>query len=418
MKINNITREAKKLFNNKGIKNLSMKALVKGCFFLFNLHIINTFSISEIANFAIFYTSARFLSFFGVDSMHIMHFSKVRDIYLEKNENIDVIDQIKTHLFVSHLLLLIISFFIFDDIEILISANIVAFVFSAIRLLTDFSRVNNTIRASIIIEDLLFTFGYILLSVLFLYSFGDIVFSVTLAISICGLFVISYALYHFKKHLNINFLSFEKFNFSILKFWFFNKFTLLRGITVFVLYLSRQFGDYYYGERMVAETHLLLIFFNIFTLISISIIGAFQNEIVLQKDAVFNRKVFLKIYKKITLPVLYFVLSFAALLIFFSKEVLLIIAPKYAHLKTQFIYMVLLVILYFIVNPIFYFFYMNNKIINFKSFIIQGYLFLIIVVVSGMVIENYWIWFFAIISPIVIIPTLVSINSLINLKKG
>ncbi len=417
MKINNVIKLTKKLFSNKGIKNLSIKALVKGCFFLFNLYIINTFSISEIASFAIFYTSARFLSFFGVDSMHIMCFSEIRDIHLGKGENKEVIDQIKTHLFVSHLLLLIISFFIFDDIEIIISTNIVAFVFSAIRLLTDFSRINNSIRASITIEDIFFTFGYILLSIVFLYSFGNIVFSVTLAVSICGLFVISYALFYFKKHLNINFFSFGKFNFTISRFWFFNKFTLLRGITVFILYLSRQFGDYYYGEKMVAETHLLIIFINVFTLISISVIGAFQNEIVLQKDAVFNRKVFLKVYKKITIPVIYFVFSLATLLIFFSKEVLLIIAPKYVHLKTQFVYMILLVFLYFIVNPIFYFFYMNNKINNFKVFIILGYIYLIIVVVSGMVIENYWIWFFAIFSPIVIIPTIVSINGLINLKK-
>jgi hypothetical protein len=243
------------------------------------------------------------------------------------------------------------------------------------------------------------------------------VFSVTLAISICGLFVIGYALYYFKKYLNVNFFSFWKFNFGISRFWFFNKFTLLRGITVFVLYLSRQFGDYYYGEKMVAETQLLIIFINVFTLISNSIIGAFQNEIVLQKDEVFNRKIFLKVYKKLTIPILYFVFSLGLLLIFFSKEALLIIAPKYAYLETQFVYMILLVLLYFIVNPIFYFFYMNKRINNFKSFIIQGYLFLIIVVVSGMVIENYWVWFFAIISPLVIIPTLVSINSLISLKK-
>lgn len=417
MNINNITKSIKNLFNNKGIKNLSMKMLVRGCFFLFNLYIINTFSITEIANFAIFYTSVRFLSFFGVDSMHITCFSEIRDIYLEKKENKEVIDQIKTHLFVSHLLLLIISFFIFDEIKIIISVNIAAFVFSVIRLLTDFSRINNTIRASIIIEDLLFTLGYILLSMVFIYSFGDIVFSVTLAMSICGLLVISYALLHLKKHLNVNFFYFGKFNFSISRFWFFNKFTLIRGITVFVLYLSRQFGNYFYGEKMVAETHLLIIFINVFTLVSVSIIGAFQNEIVLQKDIVFNRKTFLKVYKKLTIPVLYFVFLLGIVLISFSEKVLLIIAPKYVYLKTQFVYMILLVLLYFVVNPVFYFFYMNKKIKNFKSFIIQGYLFLIIVVVSGTVIENYWIWFYAIISPIVIIPTLVAVNGLIYLKK-
>lgn len=406
-----------KLFKNKGIQNLTVKALIKGCFFLFNIYIINNLDVYQIADFAIFYASARFLSFFGVDSMHITFFSKVRNIHLQKKHNKEVVDQIKTHLFVSHLLLLVISFLTFDDTKIIISTNVVALIFSLIRLLTDFSRVDNTIRTSILIEDLFFTFGYILLSIVLLYYGNDIVFSVALAITSCGLLVVGRALFYFKRELNINFFSFSKFNFSILKFWFFNKFTLLRGITVFVLYLCRQFGQYYYGDKMVAETHLLLTFFTVFTLISVSIIGAFQNEIVLEKGAVFNLAVFKKIYKKIMFPIIYFVILFGIAIILFSRQILLIIAPKYEYLQLQFVVTILLVLLYFIVNPIFYFFYMNQRVNNFKRIIIFGYIFLIIIVFSGTMIENYWIWFFAIISPIIFIPVLVSISSLIKLRK-
>lgn len=417
MKISRVKKLTKSLYNNKGIKNLSMKALAKGCFFLFNLYIINTFSVSDVASFSIFYTTARFLSFFGVDSMHITYFSEVRDIHLRTNENKDVIDRIISHLFVSHLLLLVISFFIFDEIGIVIAVNVVAFAFSAIRLFADFSRVNNTIKASIIIEDVFFTFGFIFLSVAFMRFFNDPIFSLALAVSICGLLTIIYALIHFRKHLNVNFFSFKKFNFSISRFWFLNKFTLLKGITVFVLYLSRQFGDFYYGDKMVAETHLLIIFINVFMLISNSIIGAFQNEIVLHKDMVLNRKTFLKVYKKLTIPILYFVFLLGFILIVFSEKILLLIAPDFAYLETQFICMIILVLLYFIINPIFYFFYMNKEIRNFKNFIILGYFILIAVVLSGLIVENYWIWFFSIISILVIIPLLVSITSLIHLKK-
>ncbi|MHA7059244.1 hypothetical protein ACWGOQ_0018605 [Aquimarina sp. M1] len=417
MRVNKVAELTGKLLNNKGIKNLSMKALVKGVFFLFNLYIINTFPIPEVASFSIFYTTARFLSFFGVDSMHITRFSEIRDVHLTGKDDTNVVDKIKTHLFVSHLLLLVLSFFIFDDVEIIISANIVAFVFSAIRLFADFSRVNNTIWMSIIIEDLLFTLGFIFLSVVFLSFFDNIIYSITLAAGICGSIAIGYALFHFEKNLRVNFFSLGKFDFSISRFWFFNKFTLLKGITVFVLYLSRQFGDYYYGEKMVAETHLLIIFINVFTLVSNSIIGAFQNEIVLRAEDHLDRRVFLKAFKKLTIPILYFVFLLGILLIVFSKEILLIIAPNYAYLEIQFICMIILVFLYFVVNPIFYFFYMNKRVNNLKSVIVLGYLLLIIVVLSGMVLENYWIWFFSIISIIVIIPIMVSINNLKHLKK-
>lgn len=417
MTIDKIITLFNKLLKNKGIQNLSMKALVKGSFFLFNLYIINTLPIGEVASFALFYTTARFFSFFGTDSMHITRFAEIREIHLGSEEHIEVIDNIKTHLFVSHTLLLILSLFIFDETLIIISVNIVALALSAIRLLADYSKVNNKIWKSIIIEDLLFTIGFIVLSVIFLQFFNDIIISVALAVSICAFFTIAYALQYFKKKLHINFLKLGKFNFDIKRFWFFNKFTLIKGITVFVLYLSRQFGDYYYGEKMVAETHLLIIFINVFTLISTSIVAAFQNEIVLQKDEVLDRKKFLKIYKKLTTPIMYFVFLFGGLLMIFSEEFLSILAPNFSYLKTQFVYTILLVLLYFMVNPIFYFFYMNKRVSNFNNFIIIGYVILIAVVASGYVIENYWIWFFALISILILIPVQVAISGLINLKK-
>jgi hypothetical protein len=417
MNFNKAKQSLVRLSNNKGIQNLSMKALIKGSFFIFNLYIINTLPIGEIANFALFFTSARFLSFFGSDSMHITHFAEIRDMHLELKLNNDVIDKIKTHLFVSHGLLFLISIVIFNEVKFIVCVNIVAIALTAIRLLADYSRINNTIWKSILIEDLFFTLGFIFFSVVFMQYFDDVILSVTLAVSICGTFTIVYSLLYFKRQLGINFLSLGKFKFNLSKFWFFNKFTLLKGITVFVLYLSRQFGDYYYGEKMVAETHLLIIFINVFTLVSTSIIGAFQNEIVLHNDEVLNRKKFLEIYKKLTLPILYFVFLFGALLMIFAEDFLLLIAPNFAYLKQQFIYTILLVLLYFIVNPIFYFFYMNKRVNNFRSFIITDYLILIAVVISGLVIENYWTWFFALISILIFIPVQVAISGLINLKK-
>ena len=406
-----------KLYKNKGIQNLSMKSLVKGSFFLFNLYIINSLSISEVANFALFYTTARFFSFFGTDSMHITYFAEIREMHLGIKENKDILDRIKTHLLVSHLLLFGLSIFIFSDFKWIISVNIVALALSAIRLLSDFSRVNNKIWMSIIIEDVLFTLGFIFFSVIFIRFFDSIVFSVTLAISICGLLTILYALSYFKKHLGINFLTLGKFDFDISRFWFLNRYTIIKGITVFVLYLSRQFGNHFYGEKMVAETQLLIIFINIFTLISTSIVAAFQNEIVLHGNEVLDKKKFLSTYKKLTIPILYFVFVICGLLMVFPREFLLMVAPRFAYLEIQFTFAILLVLLYFLVNPIFYFFYMNKRVSNFNSIIIIDYILLIIIVISGSIIENYWIWFFALISILVLNPLQVAINGLINLKK-
>jgi len=101
------------LYKNKGIQNLSMKALVKGSFFLFNLYIINSLPIAEVARFALFYTTARFFSFFGTDSMHITRFAEIREIHLGLIEDSEIIDNIKTHFFISHALLFILSLLIF-----------------------------------------------------------------------------------------------------------------------------------------------------------------------------------------------------------------------------------------------------------------------------------------------------------------
>lgn len=405
------------LYKNKGIQNLSMKALVKGSFFLFNLYIINNLPIAEVARFALFYTTARFFSFFGTDSMHITRFAEIREIHLGLIEDSEIIDNIKTHFFISHALLFILSLLIFQETLTVISVNLVAVALSAIRLLADYSKVNNKIWKSIIIEDLIFTIGFIFLSVVFIQFFEDVIVSITLAISICAVFSITYALYYFKKKLYVDFLKFGKFNFDLKRFWFSNKFTLLKGVTVFVLYLSRQFGDFYYGEQMVAETHLMLIFINVFMLISTSIVAGFQNEIVLKKDEAVTTKLFIKVYKKLTFPIIYFVLLICGLLIVFAEEFLLIITPNFSYLKSQFIYTILLVLLYFIVNPIFYFFYMNKRVSNFNSFIALGYITLMAVVASGYIIENYWIWFFSLISVLVLIPIQVAISGIINLKK-
>ena len=185
------------LYKNKGIQNLSMKALVKSSFFLFNLYIINNLPIAEVARFALFYTTARFFSFFGTDSMHITRFAEIREI-----------DNIKTHFFISHALLFILSLLIFQETLTVISVNLVAVALSAIRLLADYSKVNNKIWKSIIIEDLIFTIGFIFLSVVFIQFFEDVIVSITLAISICAVFSITYALYYFKKKLYVDFLKF------------------------------------------------------------------------------------------------------------------------------------------------------------------------------------------------------------------
>jgi hypothetical protein len=60
---------------------------------------------------------------------------------------------------------------------------------------------------------------------------------------------------------------------------------------------------------------------------------------------------------------------------------------------------------------------MNKRVSNFNSFIALGYITLMAVVASGYIIENYWIWFFSLISVLILIPIQVAISGIINLKK-
>src|SRR5690606_4676709 len=202
-----------------------------------------------------------------------------------------------------------------------------------IRLLADFSRSDKSVFGSILIEDIAFTLVFILISIVTIKK-ADPIIVITISIVIAGLIGGLSSIFVFKKKFSINKkqiygtklkLSFSQFKTDL-------GFSVIKGPTVFLMYAVRFFGFKFFGENMVAETHILIQLYNIFNLMSISIISGFQALIVLGEGTKLNLKKVSSLFKSIQFPSIY--VSFGVLLVMFvySQEILQIIAPNFSYL--------------------------------------------------------------------------------------
>ena len=406
-----------KLFN-PGTINLASKLGSKGAFLVFNFYLINVLSVEDLAKFALFWATLRILTFFGVNSMNITRFNEVREQLLGNQPQNGLFVEILFSVLINHVVLYLITLLLFQDFALISMANIAALAFSLIRLLADYSRFDGKVSGSIWIEDVFFTINFIALSLVFMVLMEPKA-AVTLAIVISGVCGILCSFVVFRKKLAASGTRFQLM-YALPKardILFNTEFTILKGFTDFTMYAFRYFGMLFYGSQMVAETHILIQQYNIFSLVSISIISGFQSKIVLTEDQKITKNWLISTYKTIQNPTL-FVAALVLLLIFvFAKEVLMLIAPEFSYLVFELRMTLFLITLFFLFNPLFYLFFMNKRVVYRRRITLALYVVLAVMVSLGELIENWRIWFFSLLGLLVMFPFIFSVFNLFSLKN-
>lgn len=406
-----------KLFN-PGTINLVSKLGSKGAFLVFNFYLINVLSVEDLAKFALFWATLRILTFFGVNSMNITRFNEVREQLLGNQPQNGLFVEILISVLINHVVLYIITLLLFQDFALISMANIAALAFSLIRLLADFSRFDGKVSGSIWIEDVFFTINFIALSLVFM-ALMEPKAALTLAIVISGVCGILCSIIVFRKKLAASGTQFQlKYALPKARGILFNtEFTILKGFTDFTMYAFRYFGMLFYGSQMVAETHILIQQYNIFSLVSISIISGFQSKIVLTEDQKITKNWLISTYKTIQNPTLFLAALVLLMIFVFAKEVLLLIAPEFSYLVFELRMTLFLITLFFLFNPLFYLFFMNKRVVYRRRITLALYVVLAVMVSLGELIENWRIWFFSLLALLVMFPFIFSVFNLFSLKN-
>lgn len=409
-----------KLMNNlfnPGTINLGSKLGAKGAFFIFSFYLINVLSVEDLARYALFYATLRILTFFGVNSTNITRFDELRAQFTGEQTQTGLVGELLMSVVINHVALYLITLPFFPDVTLITLANIAALVFSVIRLLADFSRFDGKVSGSIWIEDVCFTLVFILLSV-FLLTRIEALQAVTAAIVIAGFCGTLCGILVFRKKMQAYGvrLKREKPRLNFRDFLLNTEFSILKGLTVFTMYAFRFFGMRFYGDQMVAETHVLLQQFNMFSLVSISIISGFQSKIVRKAEEIIDRPWLKSTYKTVQFPTL--CLSLAGLFVFFifAENVLKLIAPEFAYLVPELRITIGVIALFLIFNPLFYLFFMNKKVAYRRRVTVVLYAMLGLMISLGNFIENWRIWFFGLLGLLVLFPLVFSVISLMNLR--
>ena len=155
------------------------------------------------------------------------------------------------------------------------------------------------------------------------------------------------------------------------------------------MYAFRFFGLKFYGEQMVAETHILLQQFNMFSLVSISIVSGFQSRIVLAAKQELNKKWIWSTYRKIQTPTIYLAFLVLASILLFTKDLLGLIAPQYDYLVLELRITCVFIAFFLLFNPLFYLFFMNKRVAYRRRVTLALYIVLGFFISMGMFIETW-----------------------------
>ena len=264
-------------------------------------------SINHFAEFAIFWTSLRMFTFYGSNNLYIVYFNKVREYLIDKKEWPRIVSSniIITILFFSSLITLV-SLLLFDDSLFIIPLIVCVICFIIIRYVAEFAKADNNLFLSIFIDDVLFYilfFIFCLVSLSYTSDIYAVIYSLLFASFItafCGILM-----FIRKFRIKINSLAISYSDFSMSDFKLGINYTFLRGNEVLSNFAVRYLGQIYFGDIFVGYAHIMYQFYNIFSLLTMSVISGFQSKITIKNSQDFSRKFIKQSYIKIvktTLP--------------------------------------------------------------------------------------------------------------------
>ncbi len=358
-----------KVAKNQGLINLFGKSTGRMFFMGLLAYLAYILPIEEFASFAIFWSALRMFTFYGGNNLYIIYFNKVREEVIGDKQWPRVVSSNILLTFLLFTTLIVpISYFVFESVFITISLTFSSFLFLIVRSLAEFSKIDDNVFLSIFLED--FFFNIILFLLCFVgigyeNSFTTIVACTNLALLITVVVGIWLFLRKFKMLANIELVRMGDFSKDDFKVGL--NYSILRGNDVLANFAVRYMGQIFYGSVFVAYSHVMYQFYNIFTLLTISVISGFQSKITLPRSEVFNLDFIKKTYYSIVKPLWPFVLLLSSIIIVFRFEILNLVFPKFVAYDELLIWICVVGIVYAVVQPLIYIIIYNNKFTSIKN---------------------------------------------------
>jgi len=391
----------KKLFDkylkdNLGLINLFGKAFGRGMFLLLTSFFAYKLSVEDFAGFAIFWTTLRMFTFYSANNLYIIYFNEVRE-YLIENQKWPI--TISSNILITAIFFGVLSFvlstYIFDDIKISILIVLTLFCSIVIRNLSEFAKSDNSLLLSIFIEDFLLYVLFFVLGVIGiiiqpnLETIVYVVFISTLItmISCLVLFKKKFKLKITNYKISINHFSFKHFKLGV-------NYTILRGNEVLSNFAVRYLGKIYFGDLFVAYAHIMYQFYNVFTLLTMSVISGLQSKITIKIAKNFNKTFVREMYIKVLKTIAPFVLFMLLVIVIFKTQILMVFFPKYVAYDTLLVKVALVGLLFMLIQPLVFILVYNKKVTNIIMLNLAQYLVVFAVYLCPLIYpkidQNYW----------------------------
>ncbi len=383
--------------NNLGILNLFGKTLGRFLFLVLTSFFAYRLSFKDFAAFAIFWTTLRMLTFFSANNLYIIFFNEVRESLIDKKEWPAKVSSNILFTFIAFgLLSSIAAFFFFFYLLFAVLMFPSIFLFTIIRNISEFSKSDNSVYLSIFIEDFLFYFIFFVTGIISVYLYNSLL-GIIIAIFITILITATTSLILFKSKFNFKIntfkIRFKDFSFKDLKLGM--NYTILRGNDFLSSFCVRYLGQIYFGDIFVSYAHIMYQFYNLFTLITMSVISGMQSKITVKKDLIFD-KIFVKqTYSKILKTVIPFVVGIILIIILFNLQILSLFFPRYIQYNELLVKISFMGLIYMVFQPLIFILLYNNKVSNLKLLNFTQYLGITIVYFLPFIFpefnEQYWL---------------------------
>jgi hypothetical protein len=379
------------LKNNLGLINLFGKTFGRIIFLLLTSFFAYKLSIKDFAGFAIFWSMLRMFTFYSANNLYIVYFNKVRAGLIEHNKWMAAISaNIIYTAFFFGLIFFVISLLIFNDITLSVLLFPSTLLFVIIRNLSEFSKSDNKLFLSIFIEDVLFYFLFFLFGVIGVLNYNSLN-TIVLALLITLIFSAATCLFMFKRKFSLKIntyrISFKDFSFQDFKLGI--NYAFLRGNEVLPNFAVRYIGLIYFGDIFVAYAHIMYQFYNVFTLLTMSVISGFQSKITVIELNFFNKEFIKTMYIKIVKTIAPFVLSVIFVIIIFNRHILFLLFPKFIEYSSLLVKVSLTGLLFMLIQPLVFIFVYNNKVSNIRLLNLSQYFVMISVYLFPLFYPNF-----------------------------
>jgi hypothetical protein len=166
-------------------------------------------------------------------------------------------------------------------------------------------------------------------------------------------------------------------------------YSLLRGNEVLSNFSVRYLGQIYYGDLFVAYAHIMYQFYNVFSLLTMSVVSGFQSKITVKTTSDFDKAFFNSSYKKIQKTIFPFAAILIIVLILTSDEILLLIFPKYVSFSMLLIKVGYAGVVFALIQPFVFILIYNNRFTNIIKLNISQYLVMILLFILPAILHDF-----------------------------